>query len=210
FLVVVVNSGANGEKYFQQRQAIRQTWARQDREVSTLEDLKWEVFFVLGKTYNEQDRKNLQEADKHNDMLIGDFKDIYLNLIIKTMMSHLWASSLDCCYILKADDDVYIRVPSVIAWLKARRSHSRFYGGDIYTNSEISRDPCSPWGISKKYYPYFEWPPFCYGLFHILSADVVPEILNHTRTRIPFHTDDAYVGVAADDLNINAVQIPGF
>ncbi|EDO31852.1 predicted protein, partial [Nematostella vectensis] len=145
------------------------------------------VVFTLGKTQNKTlNELVIKEANTYNDILIGDFEDIYFNLLIKTFMSHVWAAEQRCSYILKTDDDVYVKVPSLIAWLVRTRRRTRFYGGHVYTGYIVGRVKGHKWSISKRYYEQHIFPPFCAGAFHVVSADVVALMVNHTKVRRPF------------------------
>jgi hypothetical protein len=214
-VVVLITSGARGNKYRARRNAIRQTWGRktsceQSKSLRNSTNYKWLLVFSLGKTYSAEDKANILEARKNNDILIGDFEDVYINNIIKVYMGQLWVSTLNVRYILKTDDDVYVRVPATIDWLIERKLPTRFYGGGTYLNTGVVRNPHSKWGVSKKYFNETYFPPFNAGAFYVLSTDVLSELRNYVHIRRPFHTDDAYIGVAARDLKINVTHIIGF
>ncbi|EDO35080.1 predicted protein, partial [Nematostella vectensis] len=213
YLAVVVNADPRKPE---NRKAIRGSWGLPNLQrgyiASNQDKLEWKVFFAMGKTGdNSQDSRNIREAEEQNDLLIGNFNDTYNNLVVKTFMSHLWTLRLKCKYVLKTDEDVYIRLPVLISWLRSQGSPARFYGGHVYEGYRAIRDPCSSkWAISKAYFPDYYFPPFCGGAFHVISSDVVPDIVWYTSQRPPFHLDDAYIGVVARDLRIQAVNIPGF
>ena len=210
YLIAVVNSGATGEKHRRLRQAIRQTWGHS--KSAAPRHKKWKLFFALGISENPEDHKlNLQEASRWNDILIGDFNDRYINVITKTYMSHYWVSTrFSCKYILKADDDVFVRVPELINWLQKVGSPQPFYGGFIRPRTRVSRGSSSKWFITREQYSEDYWPPFCLGAFHVLSSDVIPKMINYTTLMRPVHTDDAYLAVALKHYGIEPVQIPGF
>ena len=217
YLVILVNSAAKGNVYRQRRAKIRQTWASKKTcehlkvmNNDTLKDFRWILVFVLGKTGGEDDQLNIQEAREHNDMIIGDIIDNYLNNILKFYMGQIWASFLGTKYTLKTDDDVYVRVPKVIEYLVSKGSPSRFYGGGTYRRSIVARWPGGKWSISKKYFPENVFPPFNAGAFILFSTDLVGELMNYVHVRKPFHTDDAYIGVAMRDLKIKVVHILSF
>ena len=214
FLVVLVNSGAKVEKYRQRRMKIRETWANSATcehlnalRNNSLKDLKWLLVFVLGKASKEDNKQNIQEAKVHNDMIIGNIEDNYLNNILKFYMGQLWASLIGARYTLKTDDDVYIRVPKVIEYIVSVGSPTRFYGGVTYRTTEVARWPGGKWSISKKYFPEDVFPPFNTGAFILLSMDLLRELMNYVHVRKPFHTDDAYIGVAMRDLKVKVVHI---
>ena len=51
----------------------------------------------------------MSEAEEHNDLVVEDFQESYLNLTVKTTYLLKWLNSSDCSrarFILKVDDDV--------------------------------------------------------------------------------------------------------
>ena len=217
YLVILVNSGAQGNIYRQRRAKIRETWASKNTcEYSNtmnntkLKDRKWILVFVLGKTRGADDQLNIEEAKKYNDMIIGNITDNYLNNILKFYMGQIWASFLGTKYTLKTDDDVYVRIPKVIEYLISKGSPSHYYGGGTYHGSVVVRSPGGKWSVSKKYFAEDVFPPFNAGAFILLSTDLVGELINYVHSRKPFHTDDAYIGVAMRDLKVKVVHILSF
>ena len=219
YLVVLVNSGAKGNEFRQRRAKIRETWAsRKTCEYTNamndtrVKDLKWILVFVLGKAGKDEDERNIEEAKQYNDMIIGDINDNYLNNILKLYMGQLWASLLGAKYTLKTDDDVYVRIPKVIEYLVLEGSPSRFYGGTTYRGIRlrVSRRAGGKWSISKKYFPEDVFPPFNAGAFFLLSTDLLGGLMNYVYIRKPFHTDDAYIGVAIRYLKVKVVHILSF
>ncbi|XP_031570012.1 UDP-GalNAc:beta-1,3-N-acetylgalactosaminyltransferase 1-like [Actinia tenebrosa] len=217
FLVVLVNSAAKGKKYRARRNAIRKTWANMTncehskmKQNPTLQQLRWILVFSLGKADDPgENEANAEESKNHNDLLIGDFLDHYLNNVVKVFMGELWVSTMNVRYILKTDDDVYVRIPSVIEWIVVQNYPSSFYGGAPYFNFKVDRNPNGKWAVSKRYFEEDIFPPFCAGAFYVLSTDILSKMFNYVRRRKPFHTDDAYVGIAARDLSIPVKRIPG-
>jgi hypothetical protein len=218
YLVVVVNSGSNGDEFRQRRTKIRETWASKKTcehanamNDPKLKDLKWILVFMLGKAGVEvEDKRNIEEAKLHNDMIIGDISDNYLNNILKFYMGQLWASLLGTKYTLKTDDDVYVRIPKIMEYLVSEGSPPRFYGGETYPNTGVARWAGGKWSISKKYFDEPKFPPFNAGAFIIMSTDLLGSLFNYVYIRKPFHTDDAYVGVAMRDFKVKVVHILSF
>lgn len=93
-----------------------------------------------GKSYNESlDSQIKEEARDFNDILAGNFRDTYINLVIKLFMGFAWAKKINCRFVLKADDDVYVHLPKLISWLQ--QAPSRLYAGHVHKNVDVSRDP---------------------------------------------------------------------
>ena len=220
FLVVLVNSAAKGDVYRTQRDVIRKTWGSHDTcdqkkimENPKLRNLKWMLVFVLGKVVSEEDNKrNKNEAIEHNDMLIGDIDDNYINNIIKLYMGQLWAKTFfpNAKYSLKTDDDVFVRIPRLIEYLANANFPRQFYGGARFGPIRVNRRLTGKWSISWKYFPERNFPAFNLGAFIVLSTDLLNYLFNYVQTRKPFHTDDAYIGIAMRDGKINITWIRSF
>jgi len=211
YLVVVVNSAATGENHRLLRTTIRNTWGRSDS--TTQHQFKWRLYFALGKsTHANEHSVNLNEAASNNDVIIGNFTDVYENVVTKTYMSHFWAVRrfTSCKYILKTDDDVYVRIGSLVQWLSHSLSPRPFYGGYVSPFLTVPRDHNSKWFVTREQYSDKNWPPFCHGAFHVISSDIVPDILNFTKLKRPIINDDAFIGVSMRSIGVQAIQIPGF
>ena len=219
FIIVLVNSGAKGEKFRKSREAIRETWGNQSNceqrkalKDKSLKDLRWVLVFIVGKAGPEtkDDQLNMAEARKYNDMLIGNITDNYLNNIVKLYMGLVWASRFDTKYVLKTDDDVYVRVPRVLEYLVKAKFRRPFYGGSVVLRSPVQRKIGDKWAISYKYYEKACYPTYHAGAFFILSSDLLNILFNYVYKRMPFHVDDAYVGLAMYDFGVNITKIPSF
>ena len=219
FMIVLVNSAARGDEYRKRREVIRQTWGnrsnceqRKASEDGRLKDLKWLLVFVLGKAGPEtnDDELNKAEARQHNDMLIGNITDNYINNVVKFFMAQVWASRFDIKYTMKTDDDVYVRIPRVLEYLVNAKFPKPFYGGWTYAGTLVNREIGGKWTVSWKYYGEKDWPRFNPGAFFILSSDLLTRLFNYVHLRKPFHTDDAYVGVAMRDFGVEITTINSF
>ena len=219
FMIVLVLSGAKGDKFRNRREVIRQTWGNQSnceqRKAlldERLKDLRWLLVFVVGKAGpgTNDDELNMAEARRHNDMLIGDIEDSYINLILKVYMGLVWASKFDVKYIMKADDDVYVRIPRVLEYLANAKFPRPFYGGLTYPRSKVHRKIGVKWTISYKYYSETYFPDFNHGPFYILSSDLLDKLFSYVYIRKPFHLEDVYVALAMHDSNIKTTNIESF
>ena len=216
FMMVLVNSAAKGDEFRKRREAIRQTWGNRSncdqRKASNdtkLKDLWWELVFVVGKAGPEtnDDELNMAEAKKHNDMLIGNITDNYINNIVKFYMGQVWASRFNIKYTMKTDDDVYVRIPRVLEYLVNARLPKPFYGGHIFPSIRVNRAIGGKWTVSWKYFGEVNFPVFNLGAYFILSSDLLYRLFNYVYIRKPFHTDDAYVGVAMRDFGVKVTKV---
>jgi hypothetical protein len=220
FMLVLVNSGAKGDEFRKRRDAIRQTWGSSHGNCEQLKalkdgrlkDLRWLMVFVIGKAGpgTNDDELNVAEAKEHNDMLIGNITDNYINNVVKFFMGQVWASKFKIKYTFKTDDDVYVRVPRVLEYLANAKFPRPFYGGMTYLPIRVNRVIGGKWTVSWKYYGEVNFPMFNAGAFFILSTDLLNRLFNYAYIRKPFHTDDAYVGVAMRDFGIKITTIFSF
>ena len=221
FLIILVNSATRGSQYRDRRNGIRESWAKKEccENLHTISDPKikqydWKLVFMLGKSSSntKDDLLNVEEAEKYNGILIGNIYDNYLNNTVKVYMGFLWVTKThpNVKYILKTDDDVYMRIPAVIDYLVQKNLPTRFYGGKLYSNIAIYRKAGHKWSVGRKYYDEYYWPSFAPGAFILFSNDLTPGLLNHVTIRKPVQIDDTYIAVAMHDLKVTATKIPSF
>ena len=63
----------------------------------------------------------MSEAEEHNDLVVEDFQESYLNLTVKTTYLLKWLNSSHCSrarFIFKVDDDVYVNPTNLWATLE--------------------------------------------------------------------------------------------
>ena len=63
----------------------------------------------------------MAEAEEHNDLVVEDFQESYLNLTVKTTFLLKWLNSSQCSrarFIFKVDDDVYVNPTNLWATLE--------------------------------------------------------------------------------------------
>ncbi|CAB4033008.1 beta-1,3-galactosyltransferase 5-like [Paramuricea clavata] len=215
--IFLVKSGAKGDVFRRHREAIRQTWGnrsnceqRKALQDEKIKNLRWLLIFVVGKAGPNDDELNKVEARQHNDMLIGNITDNYINNVVKFYMGQVWASKFDIKYTLKTDDDVYVRIPRVLEYLVNAKFPRPFYGGMTFPPMRVHRVIGRKWTVSWKYFGEKNYPKYNAGAFFILSADLFNRLFNYVYIRKPFHTDDAYVGIAMRDFGVKIGRISSF
>ena len=70
----------------------------------------------------------MSEAEEHNDMVVEDFQESYLNLTVKTTYLLKWLNASHCSrarFILKVDDDVYVNPANLWATLQGNSPQLR-------------------------------------------------------------------------------------
>lgn len=211
FLLILIISGVGRSSFLKQRNAIRDTWLM---DVPSTHSMKWKHVFLLGLSNDPKiDSKVRREADLHNDILVLNATDNYNNLIIKVLSGFRWAfMQVKPRFILKADDDVYIRLPHLMTWLKESASDS-FYGGLAYgSGAPVRRDNGTELQntVSLDCYAEERFRPYCAGPFYVISSNIVPFLFESMRQWAVFPVEDAFMGLLANASSIQPVKIPGF
>ena len=203
-------------KNSEQRNAIRKTWGNVSTYCTDCSEgtqhghNDWKVIFLIGRKGVHADSEVENESRKNGDILIGEFEDSYQNLVLKTLTGFSWAVTVNCTYVLKADDDVYVHTPRLIKWLSNPKLPSRLYAGQVHARAEPVRRTNSKYFVSKKTYSQPRYPPYCGGPFYILSRNVLGGILDAARGFAPLHIEDAYMGILARSVGVSPVHIKEF
>ena len=74
----------------------------------------------------------MSEAEEHNDLVVEDFQESYLNLTVKTTYLLKWLNSSDCSrarFIFKVDDDVFVNPANL--WATVQRAPPQLRSANI-------------------------------------------------------------------------------
>ncbi|XP_032231149.1 N-acetyllactosaminide beta-1,3-N-acetylglucosaminyltransferase 3 [Nematostella vectensis] len=223
YLLILINSAVHSSTNKDRRNAIRKTWANKRVQTDGFGlgakhgfpfkvpvGRSFRLVFLLGRSYNETIDKEIEaESQQHNDLVVGDFPDNYVNLIIKVYMGFKWArENVKSRFILKGDDDTYIYLPRLTNILQS--VPERFFGGYVMTNAQVYRDVNNKHGISKPFFGEDVYPPYCGGPFYVFTSNLLPDFIRLTYHFKPFHIEDAYMGILLRHMGIRPVFIPGF
>lgn len=203
FLLILVSSAP---AYFDRRRIIRQTWAA-DSAIKT----RWKTVFLLGQSRDKNHSELLlREEAFYGDLIRADYFESYWNQTLKIEMGFEWAARYcSFTFLLKADDDVFINPPAVIAVLnRANTPKEKLYMGFVYKNPVVKRT--GKWSLSQEEYNGTHYPDFCAGPGYILSPDVVHSFVGIFGSIPKFKFDDVYVGMLAAKIGLKAVHDRGF
>ena len=204
-MLILINSNSHNAQGKERRQAIRQTWGSKAKSHCQ----HCLLVFLLGKSSSQQDVANLGEANHYRDIMIVNLKDSYNDLTNKLLNCLVWVNKIRPTYILKTDDDVYIDIPKVLLYMQGQH-YRRFYGGIIYKNGDVPRNPSHRHYVSQHMFVSDYFPPFCKGSMYIISGNLLPELLTLAQQIPPFYVDDAYIGVLMHCASVKPVSISGF
>lgn len=141
----ILNSALN-------RQAIRETWLTYAQAKGLADSIHFQYRFILGRRptlvgYSSTNRSSSVkdhdlkqqlfdrvelEASRFKDVLFIDVEDGYSDLTRKVYYALLWAKSKDFHYLLKTDDDCFLRLDLVLKELISEKRRERYWQGQVY------------------------------------------------------------------------------
>ncbi|KAF7665317.1 hypothetical protein LDENG_00147750 [Lucifuga dentata] len=210
FLLFAIKTSPNN---FQQRQAVRETWAKEQVYQS---GQRVRTVFLLGNSPPDHPDLSLLlsfEAKQFGDLLQWDFSESLLNLTIKANVFLHWTVK-NCphiSFIFSGDDDVFINTPALLDYLNSLESSkaSQLYAGQIISPASPHRDPNIKYYIPMSFYdgPY---PAYAGGGGFIISGALL-QPLHYISCVLPlFPIDDVYIGMCMNALGISPEAHKGF
>ncbi|VAH01580.1 unnamed protein product [Triticum turgidum subsp. durum] len=191
FLLVGVFSTGNN---FKRRMALRRTWMQYE----SVRSGEVAVRFFTGLHKNEQVNMELwREAQLYGDIQFMPFVDYYTLITLKTVAICMFGTKImPAKYIMKTDDDAFVRIDEVISSLKKANPHGLLYGLMSFQSSP-HRDKDSKWFISPKEWPLETYPPWAHGPGYIISRDVAKFVVqgHQERTLQLFRLEDVAMGI---------------
>uniref|UniRef100_A0A0E0C168 Galectin domain-containing protein n=1 Tax=Oryza meridionalis TaxID=40149 RepID=A0A0E0C168_9ORYZ len=191
FLLIGVFSTGNN---FKRRMALRRTWMQYEAVRSG----EVAVRFFTGLHKNEQvNMEILKEAQMYGDIQFMPFVDYYTLITLKTIAICMFGTKVvPAKYIMKTDDDAFVRIDEVISSLKKSDPHGLLYGL-ISFQSSPHRNKDSKWFISPKEWPVEAYPPWAHGPGYIVSRDIAKFIVHghQERTLQLFKLEDVAMGI---------------
>uniref|UniRef100_A0A147BQU7 Hexosyltransferase n=1 Tax=Ixodes ricinus TaxID=34613 RepID=A0A147BQU7_IXORI len=196
YLVMIFSAPGN----FDQRNAIRETWASEIKEKSNSR-----TAFLLAKTENDKVQRAIEsESYLHADIIQGTHIDHYRNLTLKTKMMMRWA--LKHCpkvsFLIKCDDDTFVNVENLLKAMKGKRTDAIY--GHLFANSRPYREPSSKYYVSKEEYNGTEYPPFVAGAFYVLGGSILRRLYDASEQEPFFWLEDVFLtGFVAEKAGVN-------
>ena len=168
------------------RMAIRGTW---------LHDYKLKIVnattkFLVGlQQLDEETVKNLKEEQRTNGdlILLPGLKDSYSNLSTKVLLGLQWAhKNTEFDFLVKADDDSYVRIESISNALREMNCENRLYWG--YFMGYAYPEATGKWAELNWFHcPHYF--PYAMGGGYVISRKVV-NILMQFPTRLTLYNNE--------------------
>ncbi|PFX32537.1 Beta-1,3-galactosyltransferase 6 [Stylophora pistillata] len=200
FLFIMILTAPNGKE---RRDAMRKTW------LSNIDTLHSSVVprFVIGiRELPLEDMKNLEEENnRHHDIIfLPELKDAYKELPSKVLQALKWIDQhANFSYLLKVDDDSFVRLNVILNELKSTYSMERLYWGFFRGDAHVKfAGPWAEknWNLCDRYLPYAQ------GGGYILSRDLVNFIARNSDLLQKYNSEDVSVGSWLAPLRVNRVH----
>ncbi|CAH9129570.1 unnamed protein product [Cuscuta epithymum] len=194
-LIGVFSMGNN----FERRMALRRTWMQYEAVRSGQVAVR---FFIGLHTSKQVNLEIWKEAQTYKDIQLMPFVDYYTLLNLKTVaICILGVKFLQANYIMKTDDDAFVRIDEILSSLKDKHSTSLLYGRVAFESSP-HRDKENKWYISTEEWPHSSYPPWAHGPGYIISRDIAKFIVQGHKKRdfMLFKLEDVAVGIWIEEF----------
>ncbi|CAA6653912.1 unnamed protein product [Spirodela intermedia] len=193
--VGVFSTGNN----FKRRMALRRSWMQYDAVRSG--EVAVRFFTGLDKT-GQVNLELWKEAQTYGDIQLMPFVDYYSLITLKTIAICIFGTKIvPAKYIMKTDDDAFVRIDEVISSLRKSRRTGLLYGL-ISFDSNPHRDQESKWFISEEEWPDDSYPPWAHGPGYIISQDIAEFVVNgHQGLSLQmFKLEDVAMGIWIEEF----------
>lgn len=193
FLVILILTSS---KNYIRRKNIRDTW------IKSIEKYQVKYLFSIGNQDNIVDIKLKEEIRRYDDiLLLKDVPDVYSSLSAKVLHSfkHIY-EHFDFQYLLKCDDDTFIRVPNIIKELENKFNYEKkLYWGFFDGRARVKR--VGKWK-EKSWFLCDRYLPYALGGGYVLSQMLVKFIAENSHMLSLYVSEDVSVGVWLSALDI--------
>lgn len=203
-LLVGVFSTANN---FKRRMAVRRSWMQYPAVRSGAVAVRFFVGLHKNLLVNEE---LLNEAQTYGDTQLMPFVDYYSLITWKTVAICIFGTEvLSAKYVMKTDDDAFVRVDEVMASLnKINVNHGLLYGL-INSDARPHRDPNSKWYISPEEWSEETYPPWAHGPGYVVSQDIAKEVYRKHKTGDlkMFKLEDVAMGIWIAEMKKKGMKV---
>ncbi|KZV31263.1 putative beta-1,3-galactosyltransferase 19 [Dorcoceras hygrometricum] len=185
--------------HFAERMAVRKSWMQHSLIKSSVVVAR---FFVALHARKEVNIEVNKEANFFGDIVIVPYMDNYDLVVLKTVaICDYGVRALSANYIMKGDDDTFVRVDAILKEAKKVPNNRSLYIGNINYYHKPLRS--GKWAVTYEEWPEEEYPPYANGPGYIISSDIANVILtdfeNH-KLRL-FKMEDVSMGMWVGKVN---------
>ncbi|KAJ6832074.1 hydroxyproline O-galactosyltransferase GALT2 [Iris pallida] len=195
-LFVGILSGTN---HFAERMAIRKTWMQYPEIKSSYVVAR---FFVALGPRKEVNAALKMESEYFGDVVILPFMDHYELVVLKTIaICEYGVYNTSAAYIMKCDDDTFVRMDVVLGEIDKIGSDKSLYMGNLNLYHRPLRH--GKWAVTFEEWPEYIYPPYANGPAYIISNDIATSIVSkHANQSLRlFKMEDVSMGMWVEEFN---------
>lgn len=185
--------------HFAERMAVRKTWMQYPEITSSNVVVR---FFVALNQRKEVNAVLKKEAAYFGDIVILPFIDRYELVVLKTIaICNYGVHNVTTAYIMKCDDDTFIRLDMVLKQIQTIPPKKSLYMGNLNLLHRPLRH--GKWAVSYEEWPEAVYPPYANGPAYAISTDVARFIGQQYRSRNLrlFKMEDVSMGMWIQQFN---------
>jgi hypothetical protein len=189
----------SASNHFAERMAVRKSWMISTRR-STNAVARFFVALDGKKEVNEELKK---EAEYFGDIVIVPFMDSYDLVVLKTIaIAEYGVRVVPAKYIMKCDDDTFVRLDSVLDQVKKVQTGKSIYVGNINYYHRPLRS--GKWAVTYKEWPEEVYPPYANGPGYVISSDIAQYIVSEfdSKTLRLFKMEDVSMGMWVEKFSV--------
>ncbi|CAI5505788.1 unnamed protein product [Closterium sp. Naga37s-1] len=187
--------------HFAERTAVRKTWL-QHPQIRSGEVVA--RFFLALHPSIQVNVEVHKEAALYGDMVVLPFIDRYDLVVLKTIaICEFGLRNVTTNYIMKVDDDNFVRLDAVFDEIRFANHASGLYMGNINEFHKPLRE--GKWAVSEEEWPETNYPPYANGPGYIITRDIADFIVRmkeYKMLRI-FKMEDVSMGMWVVQYGIN-------
>ncbi|KAK9267448.1 hypothetical protein L1049_009874 [Liquidambar formosana] len=199
-LFVGVLSATN---HFAERMAVRKTWMQSSAIRSSDVVVR---FFVALNPRKEVNAVLKKEAAYFGDIVILPFMDRYELVVLKTIaICEYGVQNVTASYIMKCDDDTFVRVDTVLKEIEGISPKRSLYMGNLNLLHRPLRS--GKWAVAYEEWPQEVYPPYANGPGYIISSDIAKFVISQhgNRSLRLFKMEDVSMGMWVEQFNSSTV-----
>ncbi|KAB2624624.1 beta-1,3-galactosyltransferase 19 [Pyrus ussuriensis x Pyrus communis] len=185
--------------HFAERMAVRKSWMQHKLIKSSRVVAR---FFVALHGRKEVNMELMKEVDYFGDIVIVPYMDNYDLVVLKTVaICEYGVRTVPARYIMKCDDDTFIRVDAVLKEARKVRGYRSFYIGNMNYHHKPLRH--GKWAVTYEEWPEEDYPPYANGPGYIISSDIAKSLVSEFekhKLRL-FKMEDVSMGMWVEQFN---------
>ncbi|XP_074651626.1 beta-1,3-galactosyltransferase 1-like [Tubulanus polymorphus] len=188
--IVVIISRAHS---YQQRRAIRATWAKSTKEIRfafllglpATTDYLWKKFLSI-------------EMEMYGDIIQVNMEDKRNKLKTGAMIKWVHDYCLHAKYVIKINDDTYLDAEQFTSALDAHLDQNAYFMCRVFAHPTVERDPKKEYYVSRDTWPLPFFPNHCSGPGYGFTANIIPDMWRTAlQTTLIINDDVWWTGIIA-------------